>query len=254
LLGDKFRDAVPILRILSIKTPGDMARNAAKLMGTGYRHLKIKVEGKIEDDVARVRAIRREVGDDVYLTVDANQSYSVEDAIAALTRMAEFQIALAEQPVAKNDLEGLKRVTDAVPITVEADESANSLARVEHLAREHIVDAISLKIPKLGGLRQTLAAARLCEEEGVGYRMGAAVGSRLLSAQAMHLAAVLPRIEGPCELGEFARLLDDPFQGIEIENGVLRLPDGPGSGVSLRASEDAALPSPMKAVLPVTDA
>jgi len=65
--------------------------------------------------------------------------------------------------------------------------------------------------------------------------MGAAVGSRLLSAQAMHLAATLPRLDYACELGEFDRLLDDPFEGIEIENGSLALPKGVGSGVSLRA-------------------
>jgi L-alanine-DL-glutamate epimerase-like enolase superfamily enzyme len=68
--------------------------------------------------------------------------------------------------------------------------------------------------------------------------MGAAVGSRLLSAQAMHLAAALPKIDYACELGEFARLLDDPFEGIEIENGRLRLPEGVGSGVSLREADD----------------
>ena len=48
------------------------------------------------------------------LTVDANQSYSVEDAIEALNRMAEFDIDIAEQPVAAADHEGLKRVTDSV--------------------------------------------------------------------------------------------------------------------------------------------
>jgi L-Ala-D/L-Glu epimerase / N-acetyl-D-glutamate racemase len=250
LLGTKLRDEVPILRILSIKTPAEMAANAARRVAEGYRHLKIKVEGKVEEDVARVRAVRNEVGPEPYLTVDANQSYPVDDAIAALNRMAEYDVVLAEQPVAKNDLAGLKRVTGAVPMTVEADESANSLARIEELAKGGIVDAISLKIPKLGGLLNTLAAARICEAHGVSYRMGAAVGSRLLSAQAMHLAAVLPRISGPCELGEFARLLDDPFEGIEIENGHLRLPLTPGSGVSLRrdgAAADSGTEQPARA-------
>ena len=173
------------------------------------------------------------------LTVDANQSYSVEDAIEALNRMAEFGIDIAEQPVAAADHEGLKRVTDSVPVTVEADESASSVARVFELVRERAVDAVSLKIPKLGGLINTLAAARICEAGGVEYRMGAAVGSRLLSAQAMHLAAALPGIAYACELGEFARLMDDPFEGIEIENGRLKLPEGPGSGVSLRNDEQS---------------
>jgi L-alanine-DL-glutamate epimerase-like enolase superfamily enzyme len=125
-----------------------------------------------------------------------------------------------------------------VPVTIEADESADSLARVMELVANRVVDAVSLKIPKLGGSRNTLAAARICEAGGVQYRMGAAVGSRLLSAHAMHMAAALPRIDYACELGEFARLLDDPFHGIEIENGALRLPEGAGSGVSLRGPQE----------------
>jgi len=236
LFGGKVRDSVSILRILAIKTPAEMAAQAQKLVDAGYRYLKIKVHGEVKGDVARVRAVRRQVGDDVHLTIDANQSYSVKDAIAALTRMAEFDIDLAEQPVAAGDFVGLKRVTDSVPVTVEADEAAASLADVMQLVSNRIVDAVSLKIPKLGGLRNTLAAARICEAGHVRYRMGAAVGSRLLSAQAMHLAAALPHIDYACELGEFDRLLDDPFEGIEIENGRLHLPQGPGSGVLPRAN------------------
>jgi L-alanine-DL-glutamate epimerase-like enolase superfamily enzyme len=234
MFGGKLRDSVPILRILAIKTPEEMAVQAQKLVEAGYRYLKIKVHGDVKEDVARVRAIRRQVGDAVHLTVDANQSYSVKDAISALSRMAEFDIDLAEQPVAAGDFAGLKRVTESVPIAVEADESAAGLADVMRLVSQRAVDAVSLKIPKLGGLRNTIAAARICEAGHVRCRMGAAVGSRLLSAHAMHLAAMLPGLDYACELGEFDRLLDDPFEGIEIENGRLHLPQGSGCGVHPR--------------------
>jgi L-alanine-DL-glutamate epimerase-like enolase superfamily enzyme len=63
------------------------------------------------------------------------------------------------------------------------------------------------------------------------YRLGAAVGSRLLAAQALHLACALPGVAYACELAEFDRLLDDPFAGLEVEDGTLALPGGPGSGV-----------------------
>jgi L-alanine-DL-glutamate epimerase-like enolase superfamily enzyme len=243
LFGGRVRDSVPILRILAIKAPEEMAAQAQKLVDVGYRYLKIKLHGDVKEDVARVSAVRKQVGNDVHLTVDANQSYSVKNAIAALTRMAEFDIDLAEQPVAAGDLGGLKIVTDSVPITVEADESAASLSDVMQLVSNRVVDAVSLKIPKLGGLRNTLAAARICEAGHVRYRMGAAVGSRLLSAQAMHLAATLPGVDYACELGEFDRLLDDPFEGIEIVDGRLTVPQGAGSGVAPRVS-----PRQLKAV------
>jgi L-Ala-D/L-Glu epimerase len=240
LFGGTVRESVPILRILAIKSPPEMASQARKLVDRGYRYLKIKVHGDVEEDVARVKAIRTEVGAQVHLTIDANQSYTPKDAIHALNRMAEQDIDLVEQPVAADDLAGLALVTRSVPVTVEADEAAGSLRDVFTLVAERAVDAVSLKIPKLGGLRNTLAAARLCEAAHIRHRLGAAVGSRLLAAQALHLACALPGVDYACELGEFDRLLDDPFTGLEVENGELRLPEGPGTGVRLAAAPRTA--------------
>src|SRR5262249_11644441 len=231
LFGGPVRDSVPILRILAIKTPAEMAAAAQKLVDKGYRYLKIKVHGHVEEDVARVAAIRKQVGNDVHLTIDANQSYTPKDAIAALNRMAGHRIDLCEQPVDADDFEGLALVTRSVPVTVEADEGAGSLREIFELVSKRAVDAVSLKIPKLGGLRNTLAAARLCEAAHIEYRLGAAVGSRLLAAQALHLACALPGVTYACELAECDRLLDDPFEGLEVANGALKLPAGLGSGV-----------------------
>jgi L-alanine-DL-glutamate epimerase-like enolase superfamily enzyme len=236
LLGGQVRGSVPVLRILAIKTPREMAVQAQKLVDKGYCYLKIKLEGEVEEDVARVAAVRGQIGSEVHLTVDANQSYTPKAAISALMRIAEYGIDLVEQPVPVGDRRGLKLVTDLVPIAVEADEAAGSLAEIYELVSGEIVDAVSLKVPKLGGLRNTLAAARLCEAAGVRYRLGATVGSRLLAAQALHLACALAGVDYACELGEFDRLLDDPFEGLEVEHGVLKLPPGPGSGVRLRKS------------------
>jgi len=60
------------------------------------------------------------------------------------------------------------------------------------------------------------------------------VGSRLLNAHAMQLAAALPEMWYACEFGEFARLLDDPFEGIEVVDGIIHLPEGTGAGVNPR--------------------
>src|SRR3954466_9108476 len=65
LFGGKARDRVPIWRILAIKKPQEMAANAQKLVNQGYRYLKIKVHGDVQEDVACVAAIRDRVGDGV---------------------------------------------------------------------------------------------------------------------------------------------------------------------------------------------
>jgi L-alanine-DL-glutamate epimerase-like enolase superfamily enzyme len=231
LFGGKMRSKIPILRILAIKKPEEMAANAKKLCDQGYRYLKIKVHGHVHEDVARVAAIRKAVGPDIHLTVDANQSYGVKDAIRAINQMADYDIDLVEQPNHADDMDGLKLISRAVPVTIEADEAAGSLSDIYRLVTERAIDAVSLKIPKLGGLRNTLAAARLCEQAGVRYRLGAAVGPRLLAAHGLHIACALAGVDYACELGEFARLLDDPFDGLDVVDGELNMPHGAGTGV-----------------------
>jgi L-alanine-DL-glutamate epimerase-like enolase superfamily enzyme len=220
------------LRILPIKSPAEMARNARELADKGFRHFKIKIHGNIEEDVACVAAVRKEVGPDLFLTVDANQSYEADDAIKALNLMAPYRIDLAEQPVNVDDFAGLKKVKDAVEIPIEADESAESLDNIIHLVRERAVDAVSLKISKLGGLRGVHAAAQICAAGGIKYRLGAHSGPRILSAHGAQIASALPGIWYACELTEFDGLEKDPWNGLELKDGVLRLSEAPGCGVT----------------------
>jgi len=235
LFGGKVRSEFPVLRVLSLKEPEEMAAKARALVDAGYRDIKIKVDGRLDLDAARVRAVRAEVGSGIALTIDANQAYTPKAAVRLAGKVVDLGVEIFEQPCNADDHAGLKFVTDHSPIAVEADESAGSLRDVFALVSNRIVDLVSLKVPKLGGLRNTLAAARICEAGEIPCRLGAHVGPRLLTAQAMHLAASLPRLSFACEFGEFVRLENDITQGVENQDGVIRLPGGIGSGASLRA-------------------
>jgi L-alanine-DL-glutamate epimerase-like enolase superfamily enzyme len=164
--------------------------------------------------------------------VDANQAYTVKQAITAIGRMAEHGLDICEQPVRADDLKGLEAVTRAVPVAVEADEAASSVEAVMTLAANHIVDSVNLKIPPLGGLRNTLAAARICEAANIPCRMGASFCSQILQAQALHLATALPALGYACELSEFIHFQNDPFSGLAVKDGMLGAGDAPGSGVA----------------------
>jgi L-Ala-D/L-Glu epimerase len=235
LFGGKFRTEFPVLRVLSLKQPDEMASKAQELVDAGYRDLKIKVDGRADLDAARVRAIREQVGPDIRLTIDANQAYKPKAAVRLANKVADLGVDIFEQPCNADDHAGLKFVSEHSPIAVEADESAASVRDVFNLVSNRIVDLVSLKIPKLGGLRNTIAAARICEAADIPCRLGAHVGPRLLTAQAMHLAASLPTLSFACEFGEFVRLQNDITEGVENENGMVRLPEGKGSGARLRA-------------------
>lgn len=234
VLGEQVRSEVPLLRILALKSPSEVADNAERLVAEGYRYLKIKLDGDADTDVARVRAVRTRVGRDVHLTVDANQSYGAVDAVRAGRRMEHDGIELFEQPVRADDLEGLRTVARELDVPVEADETAQSVEDVRRLIELRAVDSVSLKLPKLGGLTKANEAATLCAESGMRCRVGATVGSRLIAAAGLHFAAVTPNISYACELAEFARLRNDPAEGLEPEHGLLRVPDGIGLGVRLR--------------------
>jgi len=96
-----------------------------------------------------------------------------------------------------------------------------------------MVDSLNLKIDQLGGLRNTKTAAAICKLGNVSCRIGC-TGSQILSAVSMHFVASTENVADGCELGEFARISEDPVYGLEIINGKLRVPTGPGIGVSIR--------------------
>lgn len=233
LLGGMVRSEIPVIRILGLKEPAEMAAAAQGHTDEGYRYLKIKAEGIFPLDVARVEAIRGSVGPDVHLTVDANQSYSVPGAIRFMKALEPFDVDLVEQPVHRDDLVGLSEVRSAVTIPVEADEAANSVGRVVELVRTRAVDSISIKLSKLGGLQNALFVARLCEVANISCRMGANVGSRIVNAAAAHLVAAVPTMTYAAELGEYHRLEGDVVEGLDVVGGVLQVPTEPGLGVHL---------------------
>jgi L-alanine-DL-glutamate epimerase-like enolase superfamily enzyme len=148
--------------------------------------------------------------------------------------MEEYDIDLAEQPVHAEDLRGLELVTRNTAIPVEADESAGSVEEIFRLASERLVDRISLKVAKLGGISNTLRAAAICSAAKIPYRIGATVGSRLLAAVSLHLAVALPDLDYACELAEFERLLNDPYEGLPVVEGALKVPETAGLGVTRR--------------------
>ena len=240
LLGGRRRDVIPQARIVPIKSPDEMAANARHLVDEGYRALKLKFNGDADTDVARVAAVRKAVGDAVTLMIDTNQSYSAKAFIRTFSRIDRYDIALVEQPVPTADFAGLKRVTTALPVPIEADESAGSLADVYRLVGEHAVDVINLKITKLGGLRNVMAAVNICETGGVACRLGAAFGPSLLQAFSAHVASLFAELPFPCELAEHLHLHDDPFTDFPCTNGTVTVPSGVGCGVTLDMTKAAA--------------
>ena len=240
LLGGAMRTEIPQSRILPIKAPAEMGALAAALAEQGYGQLKIKLSGDLALDTERVASVRAAAGPAVLLTLDPNQSYDAKRMMAAFARMERHDIALVEQPVPAHDWAGLALLTRSLPAAIEADESAGSVHDVFRLVSERVVDAINLKITKLGGFRRFVEAVRICEAGGVDCRVGAAFGSVLLQAMQTQAASVVRSLPYGCELSEHLQLLDDPFTGMVVERGTVVVPEGPGCGVAQGAAAAAA--------------
>ena len=233
LLGGLVREEIPVMRIVSLKEPAKMAAGAVHLVEQGYSYLKIKLDGDPAKDLTRVKEIRAAVGGTIHLTVDGNQSYTPKVAIDTMKRMDDYGVDLCEQPVRADDWEGLAAVTRSVDCIVEAHESALHIEDVFRLVKHQVADCINITPQRLGGLAASKVAANLCKLGNVSIRVQT-MGSRLAAAAAMHFVASTENVFYACELGEFARLSNDPAEGIEIVGGRLKVPSGPGIGVSLR--------------------
>lgn len=205
---------------IPIVTPDKAARAARDIRAFGVRTLKIKVGRRVPDDAARVlAALAAAPGSELML--DANAGYSASDALRllALLRAEGAEPALFEQPVAADDLAGLRRVRRAGKVRVAADESADSAAAVLRLAAAGACDVVNVKVMKLGllGALETARAARAC---GFSLMIGGLVETRLGMTAAAHLACGLGGFEF-ADLDTPLFLARDPMRGVPIRRGGL---------------------------------
>jgi L-alanine-DL-glutamate epimerase-like enolase superfamily enzyme len=219
LVGLGSRAPEPTSVTVPISDPNAMVERTRKL--AGYPIIKTKVG--FDGDVDAIRAIREIFGG--RLRVDANEGWDVDDAVDRLQALAEFDIELCEQPIPANNLDGLRKVREASPIPIFADED---VCDSRDVARLHgSVDGVNLKVRKTGGLREFLrcvAVARTLE-------MGVMIGCDLESGIGITAGASVAPVADFVDLDGPLLLSEDPYPGLEYEGATLRLPDGPGLGL-----------------------
>ena len=185
---------------------------AKDIVARGIRSIKIKVGGDIRDDVARVEAIR-EAAPGLGLILDANQGYTANEALLCLEALDDHDIRplMLEQPVHKEDYEGLRYVTQHTTVSVAADESAYSAANVAHLIAMGAVNVVNIKLMK-SGFVEALDIAAVCRATHTQLMIGAMMESRLGTSAAVHFVAGLGGFRY-IDLDTPMLLADDPFTG-----------------------------------------
>ncbi len=237
LLGGKVRDEMPSFDILPLESPERTAELAAEAAGAGVTALKVKMNRDVRTSVARVSAARRALGDEATLVVDANMSWTPKLAVQVCAKIEEFDIAMVEQPVPGNDLDGLEFVTKNTRVPICADESMRP-DYIAELARRRAADIVNIKVNREGGLLNCKKVAAVVEIHGMEGLCGSVVHSALNDAACAHFFASTPCIvyneSGKAPAWHEA----DIVTGFRVERGKVVVPDGPGLGVEV---DEAAL-------------
>ncbi|HUI69594.1 MAG TPA: dipeptide epimerase [Spirochaetia bacterium] len=196
----------------------------------GFRIIKVKVGLNPKDDYERLAAIRRAVGSDTVLRIDANQGWDRITAVRCLEAFAEVNIEFCEQPCRADDHQGMRYVHHHAPIPVMADESIFSAAEALDMICQDSAAYFNIKLSKSGGIHH---AQKIAEVALAGYRpcmMGCMSESRLGITAAAHLACASPIIRffdlDSCLEHSENRIVG----GVEYKGGTISLPDGPGIG------------------------
>lgn len=169
---------------------GFKAKAAALLMRLyGFRQCKVKVGIAGQNDVERLRAIRRWIGPQMDLRIDANEAWKPEEVVNRIRELEPFGISSVEQPVAHEDVGCLRQVRSQVRTPIMLDESLCSLADARQAVADQTCDLFNLRLSKCGGFIPSLRLAQFAQQHGLGYQLGCQVGeTALLSAAGRHFA------------------------------------------------------------------
>ena len=205
----------------------DLARRVAD--AHAYPILKVKL-GTDRDEWI-VRAVRRAAPDKL-LRVDANAAWTVERTVAMAGVLADQGVELIEQPLPRDDIDGYWALRDRTTLPIIADESCVDSRDLPRL--DGAVDGINIKLAKCGGLAEARRMAIEARNRGMKVMLGCMIESSL----GITAAAQLAPLADYADLDGAALLADDPFTGATIDDGMIRLPAGPGLGVAVREKAD----------------
>jgi muconate cycloisomerase len=236
LLGGAVRTSIPVLWTLA---SGDSGRDIEEAQGliAERRHkvFKLKIgHGDPRHNVKHVGAIKRALGEDIRITVDVNQAWDESTATRSIAALEAMGVDLIEQPIARTNRMGLKRLADRFDVPIMADESLDGPEDAFDLAREGAADVFALKISKAGGLYATLRAAAIGDAAGIDLYGGTMLEGSVGSIAAAHAFAACPQLRWGCELFGPLLLKDDVVVSRPIYRDFeLCLPQTAGLGVTL---------------------
>jgi L-alanine-DL-glutamate epimerase-like enolase superfamily enzyme len=207
--------------------PVQEVRAKAQIAAEQFSILKLKFDGNAAHCLAVTQAVREATG--ARLVADANCAWTLDQARSLLPALAGLGLEWIEQPLAEDDLEGLRRLRAESPVPVFADEPVRTARDIVRLAE--CVDGVNIKLMKAGGLREALRMIAVARAHDLQVMLGCMVETSVAITAAAHLAALADW----ADLDGTLAITNDPLAGVQvIDGGRLVLPTSPGLGLELR--------------------
>ena len=178
LLGGKVRDKVCAYatglfyteRDVNDPTWPDLLEEAQRHAEAGFKAMKMKIGGlTVGEDVDRVYALRRQVGDNIRIMVDANEAYDPGTAVTVSRRIADANVTWFEEPTSSRALDDNLLITTKSPVPTAGGESASTRRDVARLLRRRTFDMIQPEIVNVGGISELKLCAAMAEAFNVQF-------------------------------------------------------------------------------------
>jgi len=233
-LGGAVRDKVYLNGWIGELRPDDAVVEARLWVKRGFKSLKVKVGSNVRDDITRVIAVREAIGNEVVLRMDANEQYSTQDALKLCRGVRNCELQLFEQPVKREDLDGLLEVRRLGGIAIMADESIGDHRSLLRVIKADCSDFVKFGIAQAGGI--TVASEMISTAKAAGQKvvMGHGFGLDLSTMAELLLgfssSNILPGLEcvGPLKVTDTITPT-----GIDISKGFFSLPEGSGLTIDI---------------------
>jgi L-Ala-D/L-Glu epimerase len=213
-----------------------MIADSQDAVALGYDTLKIKIGDNPQKDVERVVAIHDALDKNIKLRLDANQGWSAQESVTLLHALEKQDIIaeFIEQPVAADDIEGLKYIKERVQTPLLADESIFSVKDARRLLEMEAIDYVNIKLAKTAGITQALELADLSASFGVKCMIGCMLEGPISVAAGVHVASAKADIITMLDLDAVSLLATHPIKtSINFNESEIILSDALGLGVIL---------------------
>jgi L-alanine-DL-glutamate epimerase-like enolase superfamily enzyme len=189
LLGGRYGDDFVLYRAISQRPAKEMAKNVSGYFNEGYRRFQLKVGGRPEDDIDRIRAARDVLEPTCKLIADANTGWLMHEAMRVVNAVRDVDVYI-EQPCASYEQCLSVRRNTTLPFVL--DEVIDSIDAILRGAADGAMDVVNIKISKFGGLTKARQARDLCVSLGIAMTLEDSWGGDIVTAAIAHLAHSTP--------------------------------------------------------------